>query len=69
MAKVILTKEAKLANRIIRCLPKQKVIADELGISQQLVSYRINHTYQKEISDFIKLLNLAGYEVVESENL
>lgn len=69
MAKVILTKESKLANRIIRCLPKQKVIADELGISQQLVSYRLKNTYPSEIAEFSKLLKLAGYEVVESENL
>ena len=69
MAKVIIGKEQRLADRIIRCLPKQQIIAEELGMSQQMVSYRINHKYPDELAEFIKVLKLAGYDVVESEKV
>ena len=33
MAKVILTKESRMADRILRCLPKKTQVAAELGIA------------------------------------
>ena len=68
MPKVILTKEQRLADRIIKCLPQQQTVASELGYSQQTTSYRINHVYPKAIVEVIKLMKLAGYDVVESES-
>lgn len=67
MAKVILTKEARMADKIIRLLPKQKIIADELGISTQMVSYNMKRVYPEQLQDTIKLLGLAGYEIRERE--
>lgn len=65
MPKVILTKESRMADRIIRSLPQQKEVAKKLNISQQLVSYRIKNVYPTELVELIKLLDLAGYEVTE----
>lgn len=46
---------------------KQKDIAQELNESQQTISYRINNVYEKELADWIQILNLAGYEIREKE--
>lgn len=67
MAKVILTKEARQADKIIRCLPRQIDVADKLGISKQLARYRILNVYPSMIVECIKLLDLAGYEIKEKE--
>lgn len=67
MAKVILSKEGRLADRIIRCLPKQRRVAEALGESPQLISYRIKNIYPQQISELIVLLDLAGYEIKEKE--
>lgn len=67
MAKVILTKEARQADRIIRCLPKQKQCADVLGISPQLMHYRLANVYPEQLVETIKLLDLAGYQITEKE--
>lgn len=65
MARTILTKERRQADRIIRCLPKQVTVADALHISPQLTSYRINNVYPEQIAELITILDLAGYEIVE----
>ena len=65
MAKVILTREAKMADRIIRCLPRQKDVAEALGESPQLIHYRLKEVYPKQIAELITLLDLAGYEIKE----
>lgn len=67
MAKVILTKESRMADRIIKCLPKQVTVAKALGESPQLISYRMKNIYPKQISELITLLDLAGYEIREKE--
>ena len=40
MAKVIFTKEARYADKIIRCLPAPIKVAETLGISRQLARYK-----------------------------
>lgn len=67
MPKIILGSERRLADRIIRNLPKQSEIAKELRISQQLVSYRIKNVYPEQLADLIRICNLAGYEVRERD--
>lgn len=68
MAKVILTKERRQAERILNSLPRQKIIAKELGISQQLVSYRLKEVYPDQLENIIKILELANYEIKERED-
>lgn len=65
MAKVILTKESRLADRILRCLPKKSQVAAELGISRQAYGYRFSEVYPRTFPEFIKILDLAGYEIRE----
>lgn len=65
MAKVILTEEARKADRILRCLPKKTQVAAELGISRQAYGYRFLNVYPKTFPEFIKMLDLAGYEIRE----
>ena len=65
MAKVILTKESRLADRILRCLPKKSQVASELGISRQAYGYRFSEVYPRTFPEFIKMLDLAGYEIRE----
>ena len=63
--KVILKKESRLADRILRCLPKKTQVAAELGISRQAYGYRFLNVYPKTFPEFIKMLDLAGYEIRE----
>lgn len=65
MAKVILTKESRLADRILRCMPKKSQVAAELGISRQAYGYRFSEVYPRTFPEFIKMLDLAGYEIRE----
>lgn len=67
MAKVILNKEARQADRIIRCLPRQTEVASRLGISRQLARYRIKNVYPSMIVELINVLDLAGYQITEKE--
>lgn len=69
MAKVILTKESRLADRILRCLPKKSQVAAELGISRQAYGYRFSEVYPRTFPEFIKMLDLAGYEIREKGEL
>ena len=65
MEKVILTKESRMADRILRCLPKKTQVAAELGISRQAYGYRFSEVYPRTFPEFIKMLDLAGYEIRE----
>ena len=65
MEKVILTEEARMADRILRCLPEKTQVAAELGISRQTYGYRFLGVYPRIFPEFIKMLDLAGYEIRE----
>lgn len=67
MAKVILTPEARLSDRIIRSLPKNKDVAAVNGLSQQAQLYRTRNVYPKLIVEMIHVLDLAGYEIKEKQ--
>lgn len=69
MAKVILTSEARLADRIIRCLPQNSKVAAVNGLSRQAQSYRTKNIYPRMLQEAIKILDLAGYEIKEKETL
>jgi len=67
MAKSTLTWYKTRTNRIMRDVKalKQKDIAREINESQQVVSYRIKNVYEHELNDWLRILDLAGYEVTE----
>lgn len=67
MARCYLTKHGSEANHILKVIKglKQKDIADELGQSRQVISYRMKNVYPKEIEEFITILDMAGYDIVE----
>lgn len=69
MPKSTLTWYKTKAKRIMRDVKalKQKDIGIEIGESQQTISYRMNNVYEKELTDWIRILHLAGYEVKEIE--
>lgn len=69
MPKSTLTWYKTKTKRIMRDVKalKQKDIAQEINESQQVISYRINNVYEKELVDWIRILNLAGYEIKEKE--
>lgn len=60
--------KTKRIMRDVRAL-KQKDIAREINESQQTISYRINNVYERELTDWIRILDLAGYEVREKEEV
>lgn len=39
-------------------------IAHEINESRQTVSYRLKNVYPETLEDLIRILNLAGYEIV-----
>lgn len=69
MPKSTLTWYKTKARRIMRDVRalKQRDIAREINESQQTISYRINNIYERELTDWVRILNLAGYEIVERE--
>lgn len=69
MPKSTLTWYKTKSRRIMRDVKalKQKRIAEEINESQQTISYRINNLYESQLNDWIRILNLAGYEIVEKE--
>lgn len=69
MPKSTLTWYKSKTRRIMRDIKalKQKDIATEINESQQVVSYRIKNCYEKELSDWVRILDLAGYEIKEKE--
>lgn len=48
---------------------KQKQIATELNESPQTINYRMHNVYPGMFEDALRLLALAGYEVVEKEEV
>lgn len=67
MAFCSLTKHGALVRRIMNAVKalKQKDISDEVGRSQQDVSYRIRNVYPEIFEEMITILEMAGYEVRE----
>ena len=67
MARSYITKHGKKVRQIMNAVIRlrQKDIADEIGESQQVVSYRIRNKYQEIFEEMITILEMAGYEVVE----
>lgn len=67
MPKSTLTWYKSKSNRLLKDfrLLKQKDIATAINESQQTVSYRIRKVYPEVLPDIIRILDLAGYEIVE----
>lgn len=59
------------ANQILKEIRKipQKDIAIEINESQQAVSYRLKNVYPECLEDLIRILNLAGFEIVRKDNI
>lgn len=58
--------KSKRIMRDVRAL-KRKDIATEINESHQLISYRIKNVYPGQLEDWLRILDLAGYEIVEKE--
>ena len=69
MAASSLTWYKSKAKKIMRGLNavKQVDIATELNESPQTIYYRMHNVYQGMFEDVVRLINLAGYEIVEKE--
>lgn len=69
MPKSTLTWYKSKANRLMRAIRglKQKDIATEINESQATVSYRLKNVYPEYLEDLIRILKMAGYEIVEIE--
>lgn len=69
MPKSTLTWYKSKSKRIMRDVKalKGKDIANAINESQQVASYRILHVYEKQLNDWIQILDLAGYEIREKE--
>lgn len=67
MSKSTLTWYKSRANRIMRDIKalKRQEIATELNESHQVISYRVKNVYQKQLEDWLRMLDKAGYEIVE----
>lgn len=71
MPKSTLTWYISKSNRIMKDfrLIKQREIATAINESQQTVSYRLNKVYPQVLPDIIRILDLAGYEIREKEEV
>lgn len=69
MSKSTLTWYKSKAKRIVKDLRlvKQKTIATTINLDQSTISRQINGSWQKELEKWLRLLDLAGYEVIEKE--
>lgn len=70
MPKSTLTWYKSKSKRIMKMVSslQRKTIAEEIGITSQAVGKNINNgSYEKELSKWIIILNLAGYEIREKE--
>ena len=67
MAFCSLTKHGTHVRHIMNAIRnvKQKDISEEIGRSQQDVSYRIRKVYPAILEEMITVLDMAGYEVNE----
>lgn len=71
MPKSTLTWYKSRAKRIMRDVKalKRQDIATEIGESHQTISYRVKNVYAEQLEDWLRILKLAGYEIVESEEV
>ena len=72
MPRVNLTWYAPKVRRIMRdvCALKQRDIAEIEGVTRQAVSYKMKSTtYDRELTNWIQILDLAGYEIREKEEV
>ena len=71
MPKSNLNWQRNKARRIMKdlLLVRQKDIALEIGVNQPTVSHHLNGNWPKEIEKWIRLLDLAGYEIREKEEV
>ena len=70
MPSINLTWYAPKVRRIMRDVRalKQTQIAEIEGVTRQAISKKMqNTTYNKELTNWIQILDLAGYEIVEKE--
>ena len=67
MPRIIYGKEARLAAKIMRNLPRQIDIAKALGEKKQTIHYRVKEVYPEMLEEAIKLMDMAGYEVREKD--
>ena len=69
MPKSTLTWYKSKAKRLMKdiSLLKQKDIAAEINESPGTVSYRLRNVYPEYLEDLIRILKMAGYEIVEVE--
>lgn len=70
MPKCKITWYKSKANQILKEIKKlsQKEIATEINESQQTISYRLKNVYPESLEDWIRILNLAGFEIVRKGN-
>lgn len=70
MPRSTLTWYISKANKLIKEIKQvpQNEMSILLNISQQTYSYRINHIYPDRLSELIRMLDAAGYEIKEKEN-
>ena len=71
MPKSTITWYKTQANRIMHDIKElgQMDIAIEINESQQVISYRIRHLYQEQLEDMLRILKLAGYEIVKKDDM
>jgi len=67
MPKCSLTWYKSKSKRIMRDVKalKRQDIATEINESHQTISYRIKNVYPDQLDDWVRILNMAGYEIVE----
>lgn len=69
MPKCKLTWYKSKANKILKVVKRipQAEIAAEINESQQTVSYRFKNIYPEFLEDWVRILDLAGLEIVRKE--
>lgn len=69
MPKCKLTWYKVKANKILKVVKRipQAEIAAEINESQQTVSYRFKNIYPEFLEDWVRILDLAGLEIVRKE--
>lgn len=70
MPRVNLTWYQPIVRRIYKDISnlKQREIADIEGVTRQAVSHKmVTNTYKKELTNWVQILDKAGYEIREKE--
>lgn len=70
MPKSTLTWYKSKANRIMKDLKRvrNKEIAEALNEPHTTITYRMQNLYQGQLEDWLRLLDLAGYEIKRIED-